>query len=194
MIIAIDPGNIESAYCVIDSRYRPIEFDKCENDMLLGRLKHIMATRNDIDSIVIEMVASYGMAVGKEVFETCVWIGRFLQFFNGYKVFKRRITRLEVKSNICHAGNARDSNVRQALVDRFAKHDLKRGKGTKKNPDWFYGFADDIWQAYALGVTALDTDEPAYKEVEDDVMRCSQCGKLVCSTTVICPRCGRYLN
>ena len=115
-------------------------------------------------------------------------------FFAKYPISTKRITRIEVKSHICHAGNARDSNLRQALVDRFAKHDLKRGKGTKKNPDWFYGFADDIWQAYALGVTALDTDEPAYKEVEDDVMRCSQCGKLVCSTTVICPRCGRYLN
>ena len=35
-ILAIDPGNIESAYCIIDSdTYTPIKFGKVENEMLL---------------------------------------------------------------------------------------------------------------------------------------------------------------
>jgi hypothetical protein len=76
-ILAIDPGNEESAYTVIDSEtYRPVEFGKERNSRVLARA---IADGHKYDEAVIEMVASYGMPVGKEVFETCVWIGRFHQ-------------------------------------------------------------------------------------------------------------------
>ena len=37
--------------------------------------------------LVIEMVASYGMAVGETVFETCVWIGKFMQIAENIERF-----------------------------------------------------------------------------------------------------------
>ena len=38
-IIAIDPGNVQSGYCVIDQKtLRPLEFGKIDNEELLEKL------------------------------------------------------------------------------------------------------------------------------------------------------------
>lgn len=150
-IFAIDPGNRESAYCVIEN-YTPTEFGKIINDDLLMILEN-RTEHEHFDRTVIEMVASYGMAVGKEIFETCVWIGQFTHASGAHVSY---VYRMDEKMAICHDSKANDSNIRQALVDRFAKHDHRSGKGTKKDPDFFYGFARDCWSAFAVGVTWLD--------------------------------------
>lgn len=157
-ILAIDPGSTESGWCVIDVGSRQTwRFHKTPNTELREQIR-----RGDFDDcrhIVIEMVASYGMAVGKEVFETCVWIGRFDEMFPPPLCRVELIYRREVKLHHCHSSKAKDSNVRQALVDRFAPGQPNYGKGTKAEPGWFHGFRDDIWQAYALAVYAADLKE-----------------------------------
>ena len=77
MILAIDPGNEQSAYVVIDKDLTPIQFAKVENLELMELIKS--GEFKDCDHLAIEMIASYGMAVGKTVFETCVWIGIFME-------------------------------------------------------------------------------------------------------------------
>lgn len=158
-VIGIDPGNIQSAYCVIDGEtLRPLEFGKWENEALRRYLREELHF-GEKDRGAIEMIASYGMAVGREVFDTCRWVGRFEEILSR-KLYEppTLIYRREEKLHICHDPRAKDSNIRRALIDRFAEHDLKNGKGTKKAPDWFYGFAGtDMYAAYAVAITFAET-------------------------------------
>lgn len=159
MILAIDPGNVQSAYVLIGDDRKPAEYGKVANDDMLLYVRCLFAREEKPEAVVIEMVASYGMAVGASVFQTCVMIGRLTEaaLVSGFPV--EYIYRMEEKMAICHDSKAKDANIRQALIDRFAQHDKKNGKGTKKNPDWFYGFAKDEWAAYAVGTTWLDKRE-----------------------------------
>jgi len=165
MILAIDPGNFQSAYVLMNRNYEPIRFGKIPNQEMREVILEIETTnalrmnREDRITTVIEMVASYGMAVGREVFDTCVWIGRFVELASRTEFIYRK----EVKLNLCGQVKANDSNVRMALIDRFAIHDYKTGKGTKLNPDWFFGFHSDIWSAFSVGCTYLDQRKGAFK-------------------------------
>lgn len=157
-ILAIDPGNTESGWCLIDADCQPVEFAKTSNDEVLDLLRRGDVVAGDPPRVVIEMVASYGMAVGADVFETCVWIGRFYQHaLTGLGELHDLIKRQSVKTHHCHSVKANDATVRQALVDRFAPGQPNHGKGTKAAPGWFHGFRADVWQAYALAVYVADS-------------------------------------
>lgn len=132
---------------------KPIEKGKVANEVIFEFLNEL-----EYETLVIEMIQSFGMAVGKTVFETCVYIGRFMQRAIDLKKEVKRIYRKEVKLNICNDSRAKDNNITQALVDRFAPDTRNKGKGIKSDKGWFYGFKADIWQAYAVGITFLDLE------------------------------------
>jgi hypothetical protein len=100
--------------------------------------------------IAIEMVASYGMPVGREVFETCVWIGRFQQAYPSPEAVKL-IYRRDVKLHLCGNSRAKDANIRQALIDKLGP------VGTKAAPGPLYGVRSHAWAAVAVAVTVFDT-------------------------------------
>lgn len=156
-VFAIDPGNNLSAYCVVDvETLSPLDFGKIPNEQLRDYIREFNFKEDD--RAVVEMIQSFGMGVGAEVFETAVWIGRFCERLDRKMVHPvARVYRMEEKMHICHDSKAKDSNIRIALIDRFARHDFKFGRGTKKNPDFFYGFAADIWSAYAVALTFIET-------------------------------------
>lgn len=158
-VLAIDPGDVASAYTLLDvADCTPIAIGLVPN----YELRELLQTSTlAADVVAIEMIASYGMPVGREVFETCVWIGRLFESTltgTGSSVTPTLIYRRDVKLHLCESARAKDSNVIQALVDRFAPGAPNRGKGTKAAPGWFHGFHDDIWQAYALGVVVADRE------------------------------------
>lgn len=155
-ICAIDPGNIESAYVLMDEGLRPLSFGKQANELMYAAMVDSLQRLTPYDTIefAVEMIASYGMPVGREVFDTCVWIGQLKERLRNYEV--SYVYRKDEKMALCHSAQANDATIRQALVDRFAYGEPNYGKGTKKKPGWFYGFRADIWQAYAVGVTYHD--------------------------------------
>jgi hypothetical protein len=163
-VLAIDPGPTESAYALIDAATRrPMDVNKVPNLTLRDKLINERSMTED-HAVAIEMIASYGMSVGHEVFETCVWIGRFYEAC-GARINVGGITgiteamlvfRKDVKMHHCHSAAAKDSNITQALRDRFAHGQTNYGKGTKAEPGWFHGFSADMWQAYALAVLVAD--------------------------------------
>ena len=148
MILAIDPGSTESGYVVLDEELRPIEFGKIDNERLLDKI--IAREFINCEHTAMEMIASYGMAVGATVFDTCVWIGRFRQALTKDLNSFSYIYRKDEKMNLCHTMKAKDTNIRTALIDRFGV------VGVKKSPGWFYGVSKDVWAAVAVGVTYHD--------------------------------------
>lgn len=146
IIFAIDPGCEESAW---------IEFDVA--DAIPTGEFGLDANRNvaelirctQADHLVVEMVGHYGtgQAVGRTVFDACVWIGRFLQVWDGLRQRPAAtMLRKTVVTHACGTSRAGDSNVRQAMIDRWEPTLKPRchPKGILK------GMTADIFQALAL--------------------------------------------
>lgn len=154
MILAIDPGTTQSAFCWYENGHIE-EFGIWPNNQIIEKFEFIKAhdTHGGLrHKYVIEMVASYGMAVGKEVFETVRWIGRFQQAAPEPERVEF-IYRKEVKIHLCGSMKAKDVNIRQALIDKIGP------QGTKKDPGPTYGISKDVWSALAVAVTYAETKQ-----------------------------------
>ena len=156
MIIAIDPGPEKSALVIFEEK-RIIERAYASNSEIIEILEYrsrVSMNHRENVTLAIEMIACYRMAVGAEVFETCVWIGRFIE---AYKLpeLTIRVPRIKVKNHLCHTSKANDSNIRQAIIDRFGGKE--RAIGTKKEPGPLYGISGDLWAALAVALWAWDT-------------------------------------
>lgn len=155
-ILAIDPGTEQSGWCLYGSDMAGVLDSGVEpNDALLVRIKDAYLT----DHIAIEMIASYGMAVGREVFETCVWIGRFKQAWHDPEAVQL-VYRRDVKLHLCGTSKAKDANIRQALLDLFPR--TGGGKtpqiGTKSQPGPLFGVSSHAWAALGVAVTAANKE------------------------------------
>jgi len=139
MLIGIDPGPREFSWvlwdgsrvvaCGDEPNYQPGAF----------------LTRSVGYPVAVEWIESFGMAVGREVFETVFSIGRMAAMKN-----VRLVPRRDVKLHLCGSARAKDANIRQALIDRFGP------VGTRKNPGPLFGISNHRWAALAVAVTAFD--------------------------------------
>lgn len=141
MILAIDPGPIIQSYVVFDGE-RVI----AAGDVPLAEMVRLIYQDHSELLIAVEHIECMGMAVGKEVFTTVFNSGRI---FSAAAVC-RMIPRRDIRMHLCGSNRAKDSNVRQALIDKVG------AVGTKRKPGPCYGVANHLWSALAVAVTATD--------------------------------------
>ena len=142
-VLAIDPGSFQSAWLRFDGT-RPGAFGITANEVLTKALR----SGGLPDVVVIEKIESYGMAVGAEVFDTVWWAGRFAEAASRVPVVM--LPRRAVKLALCGDSRAKDTNIRQALLDRFGG---SAAVGRKAAPGPLYGISRDVWSALAIAVT-----------------------------------------
>ena len=155
-VLAVDPGTTESAWVLYDPEAHAVtHMDIQPNDRVL---EFVQGYGGPSSTLAVEMVQSFGMPVGAEVFETVLWTGRFVEAWGGPW---RKIYRKDVKLHLCQSLRAKDPNIRQALLDRFPR--TGGGKtpqvGTKAEPGPLYGFKSHLWSALAVALTAAETKE-----------------------------------
>lgn len=151
IVLAIDPGPEQSGWVRLLGD-RLLESGVSPNDRMLEIVR-----RGDAAVCAIEMIASYGMAVGREVFETCVWIGRLQQSWHRPDDV-RLVYRRAVKLHLCGSPKAKDTNIRQALLDRWPRSGggATPQVGTKGQPGPLYGISSHAWPALGVAVTVRD--------------------------------------
>ena len=142
MIFAIDPGTLQSGWVLFDGK-GVADSGVSDNYDLLRWVK----AGQGADMLAIEMIANMGMAVGQSTFETVRWIGRFQQAWHDPEAVKL-VYRREVKQHLCGNQQAKDPNIRRALLDLVGE------PGTKKRPGPTYGVTSHAWSALAVAVTA----------------------------------------
>jgi hypothetical protein len=150
-LLACDPGTTMSAFIrLVDGKINEKHY--LPNSSAVEWLKTFHG------EFVFEMVASYGMAVGRETFETVLWCGRFaeasrtvpLKYPNTMPSSVRKVYRKDIKMHLCQSMRAKDANIRQALIDKLGP------VGTKRNPGPLYGISSHLWSALAVAIYAQE--------------------------------------
>lgn len=143
-ILAVDPGTTESGWCILRDGV-PIESGVSDNHQLIYCLPTMSA-----DILAVEVFEARGMPIGHESIETILYTGRLMQAWP-HEV--KRVKRSEVKRHLCGSLKAKDSNIRQVLIDRFGG---EGAIGKKAKPGPLYGIKSHAWAALACACTAFD--------------------------------------
>lgn len=140
-LYAIDPGTEQSA--LVQVFPDGIVGHYADNADILRKVRDVSMYPDT--RLIIEQVESFGMPVGREVFETVFWSGRFAQVWLPRPFVM--LPRKAVKLALCGSMKAKDPNIRQALIDRYG------GPQSVKKGGPLAGIKSHCWSALALAVT-----------------------------------------
>jgi len=136
-VLAIDPGTTKSGWCLLEDGV-PTTWGWEDNDFVQEKLAmtSVDSEVGVIPDLVIEDIGNYGMPMGRDTIETIRWTGKFEASYLGEVHYLLRPT---IKTHLCNAANAKDANVRQALIDRYGGDEVAVGGkkcGTCKGKGW----------------------------------------------------------
>jgi hypothetical protein len=170
-VLGLDPGTWETAYVGWDQETNKIiEHGFVPNEELLSWFRE---GQQQYTHVGIEMIASYGMPVGKTTFETCLVIGRIIEIITEHiksdrhgrtmsqqwRPSWRLCYRKQVTKHVCSGRGAGDTNVRRAVMDLFPA--IGGGKepvvGIKSQPGPLFGISKHKWPALAVAIYAGET-------------------------------------
>lgn len=140
MLMAIDPGCYDSGVVVLNGE-AILHATQLPNESLVRQVA-------GHSHVVIEALHFMGGSVGREVLDTCVWVGRFMQAAGPERV--TLIRRDDLRYHWVQNASANDATVRAAVIDHYGGKEI--AIGTKKNPGPLYGISGHCWQALALGL------------------------------------------
>lgn len=201
-VFAVDPGKI-SAWVLMSPTEIHVK-GRCSQVEILDLAREIargnLSFRGvGIEHIVIENIGHYGtgMPAGRDVFDTCRLIGRMEEIFERKmessapslnQALTHLIKRQSIKTHLCGRSTAKDSNVRQAVIDRFGGNAKAiggkrcpncKGKGWKGSgrpiclpcdgcgwetkPGPLHGIASHEWSALAAGLYFIEQSQPKGK-------------------------------
>jgi Holliday junction resolvasome RuvABC endonuclease subunit len=143
-IVGVDPGPVESAYAIVTEGQQVLRADKVGNESLIERIR-----QDPPAHVAIESIQSYGMAVGRSVFDTCFFIGELIRTCKDAGIPFTLYPRPEYTRRICGVGKVNDAVLRQALLLRF-------GGDRKGEPLAALKGNSDKRSAFAVAIYHLD--------------------------------------
>ena len=143
-VLSIDPGTTMSGYSLVGPAYEVIDAGKVDS----GDIGQLIRSINP-SVVCVESMQSYGASVGREIFETCFWIGEYRHVCRQCGIPFHLYPRPEYARAIAGVQKVTDSVLRQALLLRFGS-DAKGGPLFKLKGD------SDRRSAFALAVYHID--------------------------------------
>lgn len=141
MILCIDPGNEKSGWATVAPGPALIDCGKDANADVRERV-----CEGAFEALILEGIQSYGKPVGRSIFGTAQWLGRYWECAAARELPVVCVFRPEVFRAVTGCMRGGDRILRHVLSLRFGKETARKlgGKGS------------DTWSAFALGVYYWD--------------------------------------
>ncbi|MCE5247922.1 hypothetical protein LLG88_13495 [bacterium] len=157
VIVGVDPGPETSGYVVWDhAEPKVLESGTAiKNDVLLRAIlprSLRLQQQHALVILAIERAQALGRPAGRALLDTVFFSGQVAEYWRlagGRDPFLVEFG--DVSRYFCHSRHAKESYIRQTLLDRFG------APGTKKKPGAFYGVHGHAWSALALAVAVADS-------------------------------------